>query len=105
MFIGIDTSKRSSSSMTMSMIASELMVRSLAITVSPDRLFAGLVRLQMGQISRITSARKNAARQGEGVSDAVVFDGQFMWGAQKRLSGLRGKTTHECQKWAISSVK
>ena len=34
-FIGMDTSKRSSSSMTMSMIASESMVRSLAMTVSP----------------------------------------------------------------------
>ena len=63
-----------------------------------DRLLAGLVRFEMDADLPNHLGTHNAARQGEGVGDAVVFDGQFVGGAQKRLQRSRGKTTHECQK-------
>ena len=83
----------------MSMIASESMVRSLAITVSPVIGFSPVwYGSRWTQISQITSARETP-RVRVRVSAMPSFSTVNSWAVRKSGShGLGDKTTHECQK-------
>ena len=69
----------------MSMTASESMVRSLAITVSPVTSFiAGLVGLQMKTDFTNHVGASKFRGESEVYDDVVVFDGQLLGSAQKQ---------------------
>src|SRR5689334_7641600 len=53
-------------------------------------LLAGLVGFEMGAALSDHFGARKPARQGEGIGNAVVFDSQFVCGAQKRLQRVRG---------------